>query len=64
MCDEGFNLTGNNTRLCLANGSWGGTNSTCESELTDMHEIDGLVSGDVQVWAIEEYTSGDHHFSQ
>ena len=51
MCDEGFDLIGNSTRLCLANGSWEGTAPTCQSELNGLLEINmpnaALVSADI-----------------
>ena len=37
MCDEGFNLIGNSTQLCLANGSWEGTVPTCQSKIYCIH---------------------------
>ena len=62
-CDEGFNLIGNSTRLCQADGSWKGTDPTCQSELTDLQEIDGSITGDNRGWVIEEYMYGGYHFS-
>ena len=37
MCDEGFNLIGNSTRLCLANGLWEGTVPACQSKIYYVH---------------------------
>jgi len=30
ICDPGFDLVGNPTRMCQSNRIWTGTNSTCE----------------------------------
>lgn len=32
-CNDGFELEGNRTRTCQANGEWSGSNSTCEGIL-------------------------------
>lgn len=32
-CDEGFVLQGSSIRVCMANGSWSGTETLCEGEL-------------------------------
>ena len=29
-CNTGYELTGSDTRTCQSDGSWSGTNSTCE----------------------------------
>ena len=29
-CDSGYTLTGSDTRMCLSDGSWSGTDSTCK----------------------------------
>ena len=29
-CNTGYELTGSDTRTCQSDGSWNGTNSTCE----------------------------------
>ena len=34
QCDEGFNLVGNETRICQENGEWSDSQPTCESQLS------------------------------
>ena len=36
-CDTGFDLLGNNTRTCQADGSWTSTDPTCEGTLLRMN---------------------------
>ena len=33
-CKTGYNLTGNATRICRADGSWSGKQPSCESKFT------------------------------
>ena len=42
-CDPGYNLVGNSTRMCQADGVWSGNEPTCmsESNLT-LHKLCGL----------------------
>ena len=34
VCDEGFQLIGNGTRMCQANGMWSGNEPECEGMYT------------------------------
>ena len=36
-CNTGYNLTGDMTRTCQANGTWSGIAPTCESIYTSFH---------------------------
>ena len=38
-CNLGYNLTGSATRRCQADGSWSGTQPSCESEFFHMQFI-------------------------
>ncbi len=35
-CDTGYNLTGEATRMCQANGNWSGSEPTCPCKLLNM----------------------------
>ncbi|XP_065899767.1 CUB and sushi domain-containing protein 1-like [Dysidea avara] len=47
-CDPGYELTGSSTRQCLSNGSWNGTDVTCDilhcNNLTDIVNDNALVN--------------------
>ena len=34
-CDSGYTLTGSDTRMCLSDGSWSGTDGTCKRGKND-----------------------------
>ena len=36
-CDPGFVLVGNMERICQADGTWSGTEPTCEGQSSKMH---------------------------
>ena len=38
-CNLGYNLTGSATRRCQADGSWSGTQPSCESEFFHMQFV-------------------------
>jgi len=33
FCDEGYDLVGDNNRVCQADGSWTGSDPTCDGKL-------------------------------
>ena len=44
QCDEGFVLKGSSLRVCMANGSWSGNESSCEGVFDTLNNVFAMIA--------------------
>ncbi len=59
-CNTGYTLTGDMTRICQANGTWSGTDPTCESSFSSLYTY--LVRPVHENFGVPKFRSGDLNF--